>query len=201
MGLADKLRDEIIESQKAQTDLVKWKLILVAAIGATGLRAVPDTPANAPILLALIPLVCIYVDAVCFHCEIRIMSIARFLRFSTEPGLKEDRVYEEHCENHRTHFALISVALLGASVVLSFLVFLSGALPGMRQIFAIPDDDLIRIALAVTGGVGTIGSLVFYRFCQNRTRWLDKAPYGDPVPPVWRFFLSLRRTDVRGEGC
>lgn len=34
--MIDKLRDEIIESQKARTDLMKWKLILVAAIGAAG---------------------------------------------------------------------------------------------------------------------------------------------------------------------
>ena len=30
--MIEKLRDEIIESEKARTELMKWKLILVAAI-------------------------------------------------------------------------------------------------------------------------------------------------------------------------
>ena len=33
--MIEKLRDEIIESHKARTELMKWKLILVAAIGNT----------------------------------------------------------------------------------------------------------------------------------------------------------------------
>ena len=35
--MIEKLRDEIIESQKARTELMKWKLILVAAIGGASL--------------------------------------------------------------------------------------------------------------------------------------------------------------------
>jgi hypothetical protein len=32
----DKLRDEIIESEKARADFLKWKIVLAGAIGATG---------------------------------------------------------------------------------------------------------------------------------------------------------------------
>jgi hypothetical protein len=40
------LRDEIIESQKARTDLFKWKIILVAALGAIalGFEGSPQSP-------------------------------------------------------------------------------------------------------------------------------------------------------------
>ena len=33
----DSLREEIRESQKARTDLMKWKMVLVASVGAAGL--------------------------------------------------------------------------------------------------------------------------------------------------------------------
>lgn len=201
MGLADKLRDEIIESQKAQTDLVKWKLILVAAIGGAGLGAVPNAPKNSAFLLALIPLVCIYVDAVCFHCEIRIVSIARYFRLAPD-GMNAEREYEEHCKKHRTHFALINIALLGASVMLSGLVLSAGMSDLVKTLLGVCVDQaqrstrvlcsLISIALTATGACGVLGSLLFYWFCRNRTSWLDKALPHTKVPPVWRFFVGGR---------
>src|SRR5713226_1515874 len=120
--MIEKLRDEIIESEKARTDFIKWKLILVAAIGsaALGLSSKESSNGNLGILLALIPFVCLYVDAVCFHNEIRIMTIARFLRTRDEGSL--ERTYEEYCRNHRSHFSLEGFALLGATVLLSALV-------------------------------------------------------------------------------
>jgi hypothetical protein len=192
--LGDKLRDEIIESQKAQHDLVKWKLILVAAIGATGLRAVPNAPPRAAALLALIPLVCIYVDAACFHCEIRIMTIARFFRLNRIEDLAHNRIYEEFCERHRTHFALIDVALLGVSVILSLLVFVIALSDPMKVLLGVPPhDDAISLGLGASGAFGIVFSLLFYSFCRNRTRWLDDAPIGQKVPNGWRFFFSRQK--------
>jgi hypothetical protein len=55
--MIDKLRDEIIESQKAKTDLLKWKLILVAGIGAAvlGFGSSSQSQMHKPgLLLALI---------------------------------------------------------------------------------------------------------------------------------------------------
>ena len=68
----EKLRDEIIETKKSQTDLVRLKLVVVGVIGATGLGAVPYVPKNAFALFALIPIVCFFLDLVCFHGEIGI---------------------------------------------------------------------------------------------------------------------------------
>jgi hypothetical protein len=53
---------------------MKWKLILVAAIGGARLGIGSNLPPgrNPPYqLLALIPRVCLYVDAVCIHIELR----------------------------------------------------------------------------------------------------------------------------------
>lgn len=86
------LRDEIVESQKARADLFKWKIILVATLGALalGLESDPQkagAPANDPsfsheYLLCLIPLVCLYVDILCSHLNLRIMVIGRYLQYA-----------------------------------------------------------------------------------------------------------------------
>ena len=60
-------RTEIVEAQKGRTDLLKWKLILVAALGALGLGINGFSKDAKPALsldlaLCLIPLVCVYVD-------------------------------------------------------------------------------------------------------------------------------------------
>ena len=61
------LRNEIIESQKARTDLMKWKFILVSGLGAAGLgftgKSDDSTIEHVTILvLCCIPFVCAYVD-------------------------------------------------------------------------------------------------------------------------------------------
>ena len=81
------LREEIIETHKMRADLLNWKIILVAAIdavlgiGDAGLHA-PGTSGSDALhyLLCLIPLVCLYTDALCLHENIRIRAIASFLR-------------------------------------------------------------------------------------------------------------------------
>jgi hypothetical protein len=91
------LRDEIVESQKARVDLLKWKIIIVATLGAVALGFESSTPpatlptdsaaANAPpfshdYLLCLIPLICLYVDILCSHLNLRMMVIGRYLQYT-----------------------------------------------------------------------------------------------------------------------
>jgi hypothetical protein len=169
------LREEIIESQKARTDLLKWKLILVAFIGAAafgiqGNSAAPIAGNNsaAPIagnsaaptwpprilLLALVPFVCFYVDAVCIHNELRILNIARFIR---QGGLgKVAADYEHDCKTHRREFSIESVALLGTTLLLSFVVLLVG---GISWYFALPVPRLVSVVLGLSGGGGLFFSL------------------------------------------
>jgi hypothetical protein len=74
------LRAEIVEAQKAKLDLFKWKLILVAGLGAAASGLVGNHTASHPnFLFALIPLVCIYVDLLCRDQTLRIVVIARYL--------------------------------------------------------------------------------------------------------------------------
>jgi hypothetical protein len=138
------LRAEVVECQKAKAEFIRWKLIIVAAVGAGafGLEAAPAQPA----LLALIPLVCIYVDSVCVHNDSRIMMIADFLRTSDQAGT-EAQAYEVHCHKHRHKFYGEGMVLFVSSFVLSLLV-LAWGFQESRDLFA-------RFACLVTGAVGT----------------------------------------------
>lgn len=173
--LDDKLRDEIIESQKAQIDLLKWKIFLVAAIGAVALGAAPNTPKNAGLLLALIPLVCIYVDSLCLHCELRILAIARHQRTRKETSKSPEQLYEEYCQRNRSGFALVTVALLGSSVALCLLVLVVGAVGSVQTVLGICPNDtgLCKWTLIIAGSVGLAGGAFFHGFYAWRKRELD----------------------------
>ena len=104
------LRDEIIESQKARADLFKWKIILVAAIGAAVLgvgdplggsaHPTPDDMASKrEYLLCLVPLVCVYTDILCAHMNLRIRVIGQFLRIHPLGAVTDDSAAQVAYEN------------------------------------------------------------------------------------------------------
>jgi hypothetical protein len=103
------LRDEIIESQKARADLFKWKIILVAAIGAAvlgvgdplgGSAASADSlVSKREYLLCLVPLVCVYTDILCAHMNLRIRVIGQFLRIHPLGAVTDDSAAQVAYEN------------------------------------------------------------------------------------------------------
>ncbi len=103
------LRDEIVESQKTRVDLLKWKIILAATLCAVALGFEGTPPSAAPFsheyLLCLIPLICLYVDLLCAHLNLRIMVIARYVQFvaATRGSTATPRQaeYEEFAEDAR----------------------------------------------------------------------------------------------------
>ena len=75
------LRQELMEAQKLRFQLIQWKLAIVAALGAAGLgltgsKAVP----NGSLLLCLIPIACIYADALIYHQGVICHVIGKFLQ-------------------------------------------------------------------------------------------------------------------------
>ena len=163
--MIEKLRDEILESQKARTELMKWKLFLVAVIGAAGL-GIGSKPEYVPVaLLALIPFVCLYVDAICIHNEVRIMMIAQFLRTRAKGSI--EREYEEHCKTHRQYFSLEGFSLVVTTVGLSILVLISGYyLAGLKDLLAIAPKlgDIVGTVLVCSGSIGMVAGMLFYCF-------------------------------------
>ena len=82
----DSLRQEIQQSQQRRADLIKWKLVLVSVLGATGLGLTnsPNVP-YAELVLCGIPFVCTYVDLLCQHHALNLVVIGEFIR-SQESG-------------------------------------------------------------------------------------------------------------------
>lgn len=77
----ESLRAELVEAQKARTEFIRWKLVLVASIGAVGLGLTGSTLApGSELVMCCIPFVCVYVDTMCRHLSLRVQVIGNFLR-------------------------------------------------------------------------------------------------------------------------
>jgi hypothetical protein len=86
--MSEGLRTEIIENQKARIDLVKWKLVIVAAVVVWSLDKLDKSASDLKPLsfwaLSLVPFVCLFVDCQCFHINLRTFVISKFLRLNPE---------------------------------------------------------------------------------------------------------------------
>lgn len=151
------LRMQVVETQKARSDLMKWKLILVATLGAAGLGV-----RNPPVyhLLCLIPLVCVYVDALCAHLSLRIKLIGQFVvaqQAETEDQHYE-RAYEEFIRESSPSHQLEFDALYWSTYFVSTLVVVSGPFlsiwrPARDLSFAYWTVLLILLCLSGLGGI------------------------------------------------
>jgi hypothetical protein len=114
-----KLPDEILATQQARSDLLKWKLVLVAALGAAGF-GLEEKIAPTHLLLALIPLVCLYVDLLCTNLNLRLIVIGTYYA-----SFHED-IYEGFVAKNRRAFDLEDWALYWSTIVVSVLVSIVG---------------------------------------------------------------------------
>lgn len=118
------LRIEVIETQKARSALLKWKLLLVAGVGSVGLgfsmKGSNNLKIDAELVLCLIPFLCSYVDLLCSNLNLRLITIGTYLcRVCKDP-------YEEFVSKLRSVFSLEDWALYGSSIIISSAVFLYG---------------------------------------------------------------------------
>ncbi len=120
--------NEIIEAQKIRSDLLKWKIIVVAALGATGLglstRSLPYTD----LALCCIPFVCAYLDLLCRHLSLRIRVISWLWEQGGSPQTNSTTdVEREYMQRHETFVQEARrrgiLALEDVTVVVSSLVF------------------------------------------------------------------------------
>jgi hypothetical protein len=99
-------RQELIETQKARTSLLKWKIAIVSVLAAVGLGIMfPNTTTTQRgVLLCLIPLACLYVDMLHMSLGLRIHGIAAFLREKAtyvNPDNEHFRDYEQFVHDAR----------------------------------------------------------------------------------------------------
>lgn len=116
------LKEEINETTKSEHDFDKWKLIVVAALGAAALGMGKDASENHYWLMLCIPFVCAYIDLHSYQLQTKIMVIARFIREHGEEDATLQN-YEKICyELHKDKvFYLGQYANLSASIILSML--------------------------------------------------------------------------------
>jgi hypothetical protein len=91
----ESLREEILRSEGVRSDLLKWKLALAGVLGAAGLGfSGSNNLRHVDLVLCAIPPVCVYVDLLCLHLNLKMLVIGTFLR---RPGSAGDdiRRYEE----------------------------------------------------------------------------------------------------------
>lgn len=163
------LRAEIVESQQARIDLLKYKLIAIAALGSIGLGLGGDHSNSGNIMiLALIPLVCLYVDLLCYHNTMRILVIGQF--FSKQGCIYENFIsevggilYIDGIKSRAGYlFELEDVALQGSSIFLSLILIVIGFF-------------CKNYMLMFTGFAGMISSYFFHKWFEKHKDKLFKV--------------------------
>jgi hypothetical protein len=152
----EQLRSEILEAHNARSDLLKWKLVLVAGLGTIGLGLTQEI--GHPIVLIGIPLVCAYVDLLTRHLTLRIHVIGTFLRGRTgpDPALALHAEFETFVERNRSAFDFEDWALYLSSIVLSLGVAAYGVLELVRESETGRSEELALV------GTGLAGALIGY---------------------------------------
>jgi len=159
------LRSQIAETQKTRSDLMKWKLVIVAALGGAALGI--NTSGSRPeYLLCLIPFACVYVDALCAHLSLRVKKMGEFLAHS-EAVTQDDKLehqYEVFLRKLPSDTRLEAIALLVSTTLLSLVVVAAG--------FRWPLSDMVsdpgRLAEFLSGAAGFLLSLGVWRFHRRR---------------------------------
>jgi hypothetical protein len=164
---------EIIEAEKSRTDLLKWKLIIVAALGAVGLGIgfeVPTTTSTtmSPILtLSLIPLAATYVDLLCKHLQLRILVISEFFHsHCTNKEISDFISYETFTHKVRIVFDLEDWAQIGSTLFLSILVIL------VAYLLKLSESEFW--VLLISGCIGLLSSLLIYLNVKRKIRILKE---------------------------
>jgi hypothetical protein len=186
------LRNEIVASENARLDFIKWKIVLIAALGAVGLGLASDTKIAAPAVLGFIPIACAYVDVVCAHVNFRILLIAHFLRTGGKANRPPDSAtadYEALCEEQRGGFRLESVVLVGTTIAMSLLVALvaleSRSLSGQLHLGPAFENMPAGIThfLWVSAVVGSLVSIGTTWYKHVRVLKLTSTPGTSPSAP------------------
>jgi hypothetical protein len=181
----EKLRDEILQAESARSDLLKWKLGLVGTIGAAGLGFAgfyrSGQGHHPDLVLAVLPLVAIYVDLLCLHLTLRILVIGSFLATPQARAAESAEVHREYekfarlareladsppktkAVSTKSAFDLEDWALRYSTWGLSVLV-------GLYGVIRLSQSSPLGLIFLISGGVGLLATLVGQREYADRCR-------------------------------
>jgi hypothetical protein len=184
------LREEIVASQQARIDLLKYKLVAIATLGAVGLGfseteiKSTDLVFQPVFVLCIIPFVCAFIDLLCLHNTIRILIIARYLVAHNDPyesfivsiGERFEKLPKIKRKDGATiFFELEDWALQWSSLLLSLLLFGYGC-------YLIYDGRTGRGGMfSIVGIIGIYLSLQMWFSFRRRVTILFKVT-GEAIP-------------------
>jgi len=160
----DTLRQELLQAQKTRSELLKWKLLIVAGVGSAALGFSGKGPGKSYLALAVLPLCCAYVDFLCSNLFRRIKSIGIFFEYAAH-GSADLRRYETFFRKMGKHFG--RGASLEAWASLSFTVTISVAvcLIGIEMSKSGSWEILLFLISASVG----VGLTVLFEILSQRT--------------------------------
>jgi hypothetical protein len=167
--LVKTLREEIIQAHSTRSELLKWKLAIVGVVGSVGLGlAGAKTSKHADLVLAALPLICIYVDLLCMNLNVRMLVIAAWMRGhettdSEDLALKD---YEQFVKPLRKAFALEDWAMNWSTRVVSAAVGLYG---GFGDKYGHASTG-VTVVFITSGAIGLLGSLAADYWAYRRNR-------------------------------
>lgn len=174
----DSLRAEISASQNVRSDLMKWKLLVIAALGTAGLGLGNLKFPDAHMVLCLIPPVAVYVDALCAHLSLRIKVIGEFIISLPLDRGDHLRDYEHFIRLEPPKFKLETIALHWSTIFVSTLVILYGYsdFPSSMLIKLPLFGDCSGAILFYTSGIlGIILTVGVLLFVKRRSRVISKC--------------------------
>jgi len=180
----DALRQEIIAAQNARIDLLKWKLIIVATLAATGLGLSKSDHAalpNVSLVLCCIPIASAYVDLLCQHLTLRMRVIGKYIRMRTiEDGASPSSVdlilYENFVvsDEPTQAFELESFALYYSSLLVSAAVIAYGVF-NLQRDFSLGSLSLSFWPYVVSGAIGLGLTYAVNKMYESRAARLDSV--------------------------
>lgn len=124
------LSEELSLAQSARQELMKWKLIVVSALGAAGLGFVENKiNFNLHLVILLIPFSCVYIDLLCRNLSIKTKRIAFFLstlkdNSDNDTDIKFAKFYLSL--KTKSGLSLETYALVGSSITISLIIAIAG---------------------------------------------------------------------------
>jgi len=154
----EKLSEEIIDAHRTRAEYLKWKLLIVAALGVAGLGLSKDMGSkDNTALLSLIPLVCVYVDLLCANLNQRIILIGKF--FAQHNGDAYERCARSAGE--KGWFGLEDFALYGSTIAVCVLLLIFAFMKLLPILSGeIPSSSGSWFQAAAVAGGGLLGLIL-----------------------------------------
>lgn len=154
---------ELLSAQSTRDELMKWKLIVISTLGATGLGFIENNASiDLHIVIAIIPFACVYIDLLCRNLSVRAKRINQFIAtLSNEVYLDIDVKYAQFYQKIKklSGQSLESYTLIWSTIMISAIVLCIG-------IFR--NDDFFVRGLFISSGILCI---LFSRLIEKRYRF------------------------------